>query len=102
VDDAPNEGKFAGTVTSRPPVVVLKESYHPRWRATVDGREVPTQMVALSLVAVAVPAGDHRVVFQYVPYSGWNYALLFALGGVTLIGLVMLDRRASRMRGSNA
>ena len=66
-------------VAERDAIAVLAASYHGRWTATVDGKEAKTQIVAPSFVAVNVPTGTHRVVFQYEPYPGTNYALLFAL-----------------------
>lgn len=89
----------AGTATAtvrlaRRAVVVLSASYDPGWTATVDGRRVPTQMLAPALVGVAVPAGEHRIAFQYVGF-GW-YGELFALAVVTLVALVLLTTPAGR------
>ena len=97
-----DDGSFTGTVhMTRPAWVMLKESYAPHWTATVDGRPAPTQMLAPSFVGVAVPAGTHRVPFVYK--SGSSYPLLFAIGGVTLLGMIVIPwvwrrRRASRPR----
>lgn len=83
-----HDGRFTGEVTaSRPAWVMLKESYAPHWTATVDGKAVQPQMLAPSFVGVPVPAGTHRVVFAYEPSSSYSY--LFALGALTLLGLVL-------------
>jgi uncharacterized membrane protein YfhO len=66
---------------------MLKESYSPRWEATVDGKPVPTQMLAPSFVGVPVPAGTHLVVFKY--HSRSSYPYLFALGVLALLVLAL-------------
>lgn len=82
----PADGIFSGRVlANRPAVVLLKSSYHPRWRATMDGVRVPTFMVAPSFVGALVPPGDHSVGFTYVPYP--HYPGLLALAGLVLFGL---------------
>jgi hypothetical protein len=97
-----DNGRFRGQVhADRAAWVMLKESYHPHWTATVDGRPVPVQMVAPSFVAVPVPAGDHVVAFQY--RSTRSYPALFAIGALTLLVIAsapLLLRRVRRRRGS--
>jgi hypothetical protein len=84
--DSLDNGRFAGEVTAnRPSWVMLKESYAPHWRATVDGKSVKTAMLAPSFVGVPVPAGTHEVVFQY--HSDTKYPEYVALGVLTLLGL---------------
>jgi len=90
-------GRFSGTVEAdRPAVVLLKATYHPRWRATVDGKPVQTQMLAPALVGVPVPAGTHEIEFQYEPISAWTYAWLFAVGIVALVALAVIPRWLER------
>ena len=52
-----DNGRFAGQVHGArdPSWVMLKESYAPHWRATVDGKPVKTAMLAPSFVGVPVP-----------------------------------------------
>jgi hypothetical protein len=92
--------RFAGEVhASRPAWVMLKESYYPHWTATVDGKAVKPQMLAPSFVGVPVPAGDHYVAFQYRPTHA--YAAYFAIGALTLLGLVfgpIVWRRRTKSR----
>jgi Family of unknown function (DUF6541) len=92
--DAPDDGAFSGAVhMNRRALVVLAESFHGRWTATVDGKPARTQMVAPSFVAVEVPAGDHEVAFRYAPYPSTSYAVLFALGAFAIVSLAVIDRR---------
>lgn len=72
-------------------MVMLKSSFDNRWQVTVDGAPMPAQMVAPSYVGRTVPAGRHVVRFSYTPFP--YYWLLFALAGVTLLGLWLVRRR---------
>lgn len=84
---SPNDGVFrADVVATRLAAVLLKSTYDPRWKVTLDGVEVQPEMVAPGLVAATVTPGRHSIEFRYVPYSG--YPLLFGLGLVTLVGLL--------------
>ena len=83
VDEA-QDGFFAGTVTTtRTAAVILKVTYDPLWHATVDGVPAAPYMVVPGFVGVTVGAGQHSVVFQYVPYS--HYGALLGIGAVTLL-----------------
>lgn len=94
------QGEVTTTVQLvRTAVVVLKASYDPGWRAVVDGRRVPTEMVAPALVGVRLGPGRHTVAFRYVAFAG--YPFLFELLGATLLGLAVgpvLARRRARRR----
>jgi len=85
-------GVFEGTVDmERPGVVLVKASYDPRFVATVDGAEVPTQMLAPALVGIPVPTGEHEVRLEYHPFP--DYLVLFAIGVAAVLGLWFLGRR---------
>jgi hypothetical protein len=91
-----SNGVFDGAVqANRDAVVLLKATYDPRWRVTVDGKPARTVMMAPSLVGVDVPSGVHTVSFQYIPYGA--YPLLLALGVLTLLGLYLLPRRFAKV-----
>lgn len=88
------DGVFSGTVdANRPAVVLLKATYDRRWTATVDGLPSKPVMMAPSLVGVQVPAGRHVITFRYEPYD--RYPLLLTVGGLTLLGLALVPRRAA-------
>jgi Bacterial membrane protein YfhO len=85
------DGTYGGFVTAaRSAVVMLKVSYDPRWTAQVDGKDVPTQMVAPSFVGVPVSAGSHSITFKYQPYP--YYPELLLLGALTLLALYFAPR----------
>ncbi|HEY3723334.1 MAG TPA: DUF6541 family protein [Acidimicrobiia bacterium] len=90
----PDDGVWGGeVVANRPSVVMLKSTYDPRIHVTVDGKPAKTQMLAPSYVGVAVPAGTHRVEFQYEPFG--YYWVLFLIGALALIALAVVPRYGS-------
>ena len=94
----PEDGYFAARMTAtRTAAVVLKATYDPGWRVTVDGVDASTYMVVPGFVATTIAAGTHTVVFQYVPHG--YYPLLLAAGGVTLLALVAAPALWMRRRG---
>ena len=63
-----NDGTFTtDVVANRQAVVLLKASYDPHWRVTVDGVESRPDMIAPALMGRTVSAGRHHVSFRYVP-----------------------------------
>jgi uncharacterized membrane protein YfhO len=49
---------------------VLNDVWHPWWFARVDGREAPIARANVIFRAVRVPAGHHRVTFEFQPLRG--------------------------------
>jgi hypothetical protein len=98
------DGNTSATVQMRRPgVAVLSASYDPGWRATVNGRQRPTRMVAPALVAVDVPAGTDHIVFRFHGYD--DYPELLALSGLTLAIIAVAPaclRRARRRHPPNS
>ena len=70
--------------------LVIKNTYHPDWRVTVDGRERQTYMVSPSYIGVDVPAGTHRVHAEY--RSSPLRTALFA-AGLAILAIVLIGRR---------
>ncbi len=50
-------------------MLVVSEVYAPGWRAYVDGKEVDILPTNYIQRGVALPAGEHTVVFQYDPLA---------------------------------
>jgi hypothetical protein len=85
------EGVFGGRILAhREAVVLVKTSFDPRWRGSVDGIEVTPQLVAPGFVGVPVPPGRHEVLLTYASYPA--YGPLLALGVVSLMGIHVLQR----------
>jgi hypothetical protein len=49
-------------------ILVLSDAWHPRWTATVDGKEAYIGVVNLAFRAIAIPPGSHTVVMAYSPH----------------------------------
>jgi hypothetical protein len=91
----PENGRFGATVRlNRRAMVILRESFDPRWRVTVDGKVVAPQMVAPSFVGREMGPGRHVIAIEYVPYPA--YWLLFLISIGSIVGLALLDRRRRR------
>ena len=75
----------------RPGLVVLRDSFYPGWRATVDGADATVVRANYLFRAVEVPGGKHTVAFRYVPTHlqlGLNVSLWAAIA--TLVVLLAL------------
>ena len=53
-------------------LLMLHDSYYPGWIAEVDGRPAPVRQTHQLFREVEVPAGRHRVVFRFAPFSLFN------------------------------
>ncbi|HYB91297.1 MAG TPA: hypothetical protein VEC38_09650 [Candidatus Binataceae bacterium] len=76
-------------------VLVIKTTYHPNWRVTIDGRAAEDFMVSPSFIGVRVPAGTHDVQAQYV--SGRIKIALLAIGAAVLLGAIIFRRGFERL-----
>jgi hypothetical protein len=68
-----------------PALVVFTDPYLPGWRVTVDGVESPILRADLAFQAVAIGAGEHRVVQRYLPTSFLLGAALSLNAAVVLV-----------------
>ncbi len=55
---------------TQPGFLILHDIYHPAWRARVDIRQVPVLRANGLFRAVALPPGEHNVVFTFEPLNG--------------------------------
>jgi hypothetical protein len=77
-----------------PGFVVLADSFYPGWHAEVDGVETPIFATNHLFRGVAVPAGEHRIVFRYQPASVlWGSGL--SVIGAALLGWLFVSTRAA-------
>jgi hypothetical protein len=106
----PTAGQFRGTVLSeevgnnyfaaevnveRESMLLLKATYHPNWRATVDGVETETVMLMPSFVGVRLPPGDHEVRIEYLPRR--LRTILLVLGILTLPMIWIGEQRGTAL-----
>ncbi|HXW88996.1 MAG TPA: hypothetical protein VEK33_00475 [Terriglobales bacterium] len=77
-------------------MVVLADSWYQGWRANVDAQVTPILVVNHAIRGVVVPAGEHRVVFQYAPASirlGWIISGAAIVGELGWLGCIIMWRR---------
>ncbi len=70
-----------------PGYLVVTESYHRGWTATVDGRSAPVYLADYLFLAVPLPAGEHVVELRFAPLSLWVGAATSLLAAVALAAL---------------
>jgi uncharacterized membrane protein YfhO len=80
-------------------ILVLSQGWDPGWSVDVDGQAASVLVADHALLGVALPAGQHEVVFRYVP-PGLLTSLPFAAAAlgviVSLLRRVKRERRAGR------
>jgi hypothetical protein len=80
--------------------LLFKMTYHPAWRARVDGARRDTVMLSPGFVGVPVRPGDTSVELRYTPstFRAW----LLGAGLLLALGLVAIERRGllARLEGA--
>ncbi len=77
--------------TNAPRMLVLAESFHPDWHATIDGDPAEITRADGDFQGCMVPAGKHRVVFHFDPvYRSYGRWLSWAGVGLALIAALWL------------
>jgi len=76
--------------------LVLLDTFYPGWLATVDGQPAPIYRADYVARAVYVPAGEHRVRFEYQPMSFrlGAYLALATLGIMGVAGIGAAQRKS--------
>jgi hypothetical protein len=77
-------------------LLVVSESYHTGWQASVDGRRVPVVRVNGDFMGCVVPEGSHRIKLRFRPQGQRIGACLSVLGLVLMTAvpaLTLLPRR---------
>lgn len=92
-DHAVFEVTFAGPAT-----LVRTIRHAPAWKATLDGEEIPVDLVLGFFQGVRVPAGRHHIEFSYEPASLKKGALASAGSGVLILLLLGLGLRLQSSR----
>ncbi len=82
-----------------PGYAVFSRTYFPSWKARVDGRAAPVLVANGRDLAVAVPAGRHRVEFEYDPAPFQLGVGLQATALLAVLPLCALSLRRRRRRG---
>ena len=85
------ENHFATVQAARASYVLYKTTWHPNWRATVDGNPVKTAMLSPGFIGVPVAAGMHELQLTYRS-EAWR-AILMIFGPLIGMGLIFAERR---------
>ncbi len=83
------------TSSAAPALLLLSETAYPGWRVTIDGERVDPLLAYTALQAVCLPAGEHDVVWHYVPVRFYGGAALSLLAALLLLAAAVLGRPAS-------
>jgi hypothetical protein len=94
------EDFFAEVRVDRPCHLLLKMSFHPGWRALVDGAAAETVQLMPSYVGVPLAPGTHRVELSWEP--GPLKGRLLAAGLLVLAASFGIDRRLALRRPAGA
>jgi hypothetical protein len=81
---SPSEVKLR-VETSAPRYLVTSEVNYPGWLAFLDGQEQPILMTNAAFRGLAVPAGNHEIVFRFRP------VILLWSAGVSAIAFLVLS-----------
>ena len=85
---------FAADVNvERDSMLLLKATYHPNWRATVDGVKTDTVMLMPSFVGVPLTPGKHQVRIEYRPRR--LRMILLGLGMLTLPMIWIVEKKGA-------
>lgn len=89
------------TASASPGYLVLTDTYHRGWRATVDGQPVPVYLADFLFRAVYLPPGTHTVEFTFDPISVRLgaalslVAIVFVLGAAFALPTIQRRQRTS-------
>lgn len=94
VEDIGSNYFAAEVAVERESILLLKASYHPNWRAIVDGIEVDTIMLMPGFVGIQLPPGNHQVWIEYRSRGLRTVLLVLGLLVLPLIAIVEMRRRS--------
>ncbi|HEV7665236.1 MAG TPA: YfhO family protein [Chloroflexota bacterium] len=91
------------TISSGEAWLVLSDTYYPGWTATIDGQPTPVLRGDVLFRVVAIPGGEHDVVFRFEPASV-KLGLPISLGAalVVLVGLAIAGGLTRRRRTTSS
>jgi hypothetical protein len=80
---------------------VVRESWHPRWHAYLDGEELPVRRVTPDFPAVDVPPGKHTLEMRF-ERPWWAHAAWLAWPLASLAAWFVLRRRRQQLAARDA
>ncbi len=98
LSEGAGSGFYAAEVqVERESMLLLKATYHPNWRASVDGTKADTVMLMPGFVGVQLAPGGHEIRLEYQP--GPLRKVLLALGLLTLALVPFGEKRGPAFSG---
>jgi hypothetical protein len=76
-------------------LVVLADTYHPHWRATIDGQAVPIVRANVAFRGVIVDSGAHTIEFRFSPPRHGLYLSGAAIAAIGLLAILASKRKMS-------
>ncbi len=77
----------------RESMLLLKVSYHPNWRATIDESEADPVMLMPGFTGIQLAPGEHKVTMEY--RSRDLRKILLGLGLLILLSIGLLEKRSA-------
>ena len=78
--------------------LVLNDVYYPGWKAKVDGRDAEIRPANVAFRAVAVPAGQHTVTFEYESAAVRWGVILSVVAWLAIVAALVLSLRRVPLR----
>jgi hypothetical protein len=97
VDNDNDEIKYLSSSKTTQFAVFSEVFYDRGWKATIDGKEAPIVQTNYALRGLAIPAGEHTILFEFRPGSYYN-SLRMAIAGSAFIWILLLGAVVSSFR----
>ena len=89
--------EYASTAISNQFAVFSEIYYNKGWKAYIDGKETPIIQTNYVLRGLSIPAGNHKIIFEFKPASYYN-SNKAAIGSTAIIWLLVLAAIGSAFR----
>ena len=77
-------------------LIYISETYHPRWKAKLDGREVKVLKANGCFSAVSVPSGKHELYLWYDGIEVVIGGMISAISFILLVLIIFFDSKKTR------
>jgi hypothetical protein len=79
------------TANPRPAMLIVTDSWHPNWKASVDVRDAYVGWVDIGFRGVALTAGNHIVEMSYRPRTLTARVVISVFSLLTILGALLFD-----------
>jgi hypothetical protein len=86
------KGMHLRTESSAPAVLLVNDKFDAGWKVWVDGKQQEVLRCNLLVRGVALPAGNHTVVFRYQPIGFFWWTFSVVMVGIVLCGYLAVTR----------